>query len=406
MRYFRQSWFIALCFFILIKPGCISGMAVLAPLDTVLNLLRILLVLFEILVFMKSMLVVQKNRLLGVFSLVLLSILWEPASTVLNGKNIADVGALLNNLGIALTTYMGLRINYDAFIEGIAKITGAYVILNCLTVILFPAGMYASAQYTQNFFLSYRTAWFAIYLLALTAVLMWNANARTQASRSFAIAVVLSAAVSMILQWTATGLFCFVLGGIVLAIFSRTSRKPLGIFWILLGESAVFWLVVIARMLEMFSFLLVTILKKDLTLTFRTRIWDNALIAIQKHFLIGVGRLDAGQMRSILGYGVSHPHNHYLYVTLCFGVVGLVLFLLTVYFANKGKVSYGKLQEGRIMMASFITLLTAGQVESFPATWGYIMPLFLIAAALHRNDGMRKKSKMNNGRNISILYHK
>lgn len=390
MRYFRQSWFIALCFFILIKPGCISGMSVLAPLDTVLNLLRILLVLFEILVFIKSMSVVQKNRLLGVFFLVLLSILWEPASTVLNGKNIADVGALLNNLGIALTTYMGLRVNYDAFIEGIAKITGAYVILNCLTVILFPAGMYATAKYTQNFFLGYRTAWFAIYLLALTAVLMWNANVRTQASKWFAVTVVLAAAVSMIIQWTATGLFCFVLGGIVFAIFSRTARKPLGIFWILLGEAAVFWLVVIARMMEKFSFLLVTILKKDLTLTFRTRIWDKALIAIQKYFLIGVGRLDTGQMRSILGYGASHPHNHYLYVTLCFGVVGLVLFLLTVYFANKGKVNYGRLQEGRIMMASFVTLLSAGQVESFSATGGYIIPIYLIAAAIHCKAGMRK----------------
>lgn len=406
MKYFRQSWFIALCFFILIKPGCISGMAVLAPLDTFLNLLRILLVLFELMVLIKCMLVMPGNRLLGVFLLVLASILWEPVSTVLNGKGTADVGALMNNLGIALTAYMGLRIDYDAFVEGIAKITGAYVIINCLTVILFPGGLYASEQYTQNFFLSYRTSWLAVYLLALTAVLLWNANVHTRSSKRFSVAVVLAAAVSMVMQWTATGLFCFTLAGIILAIYNRTEKKPLGILWIMLAEVAAFWVVVIARLMEMFSFLLVTVLKKDLTLTFRTRIWDNALRTIQEHFLIGVGRLDAKQMRALLGFGVAHPHNHYLYVTLCFGVVGLVLFLLAVYFANKGKVNQGRMQEGRIMMAAFIVLLSAGQVESFSATGGYLIPIYLIAASIHCKEGMRKETKVDNDRVLSIVYRK
>ena len=60
MRYLGKSWFIAICFFILIKPGCISGMAMLAPLDTLLNLFRILLVLYALMVFAKNMLVLPK----------------------------------------------------------------------------------------------------------------------------------------------------------------------------------------------------------------------------------------------------------------------------------------------------------------------------------------------------------
>lgn len=392
MRYFGKSWFIAISFFILIKPGCISGMAVLAPLDTLLNLLRILLVLYALIVFAKNMLVLPKNRLLGVFLLILMSILWEPISTFLNGKSAADIGALMNNLGIALIAYMGLRVDYDSFIEGIAKITGAYVIINCVTVILFPGGMYANEKYAQNFFLSYRTSWLVIYLLALTAVLLWNANVHSHSSKRWMLFVVLTAAVSMVMQWTATGLFCFTLAGIILVFYSWRDKKPLGISCIMLAEAAAFWLVVIARLMDMFSFLLVTILKKDLTLTFRTRIWDNALKTISEHLIIGVGRLDAAQMRAFLGFGASHPHNHYLYVTLCFGVVGLVLFLLTVYFANKGKVSNGRLQEGRIMMAAFIVLLSAGQVESFSATGGYIIPLYLIAAAIHCSIGIRKEA--------------
>ena len=75
-------------------------------------------------------------------------------------------------------------------------------------------------------------------------------------------------------------------------------------------------------------------------------------------------------MEAILGYGVSHPHNRYLYVTLCFGIIGLALFLLIVYYANKGTINSHRVREGRIMMAAFIALLSAAQVESLSATGG------------------------------------
>lgn len=66
--------------------------------------------------------------------LVVASILWEPISTLTGGGSIADFGALMNDLGIALVCYIGLRAGYDSFIEGVAKVSGAYVLINCLTV--------------------------------------------------------------------------------------------------------------------------------------------------------------------------------------------------------------------------------------------------------------------------------
>lgn len=265
------------------------------------------------------------------------------------------------------------------------------MLINCLTVILFPAGMYATTKYSQNFFLSYRTAWFVIYLLALTTTLLWNANVGSRFTKRFAIVVAVAAALSMILQWTATGLLCISIGGLVLLYCTWKKRNPFKISTVMLTEAAAFWAIVIARLMDMFSFLLVNILHKDVTLTFRTRIWDNALAAIQQNLLTGVGRLDAAQMEAILGYGVSHPHNRYLYVTLCFGIIGLALFLLIVYYANKGTINPHRVREGRIMMAAFIALLSAAQVESLSATGGYAIPLYLIAAALHCREGRRKE---------------
>lgn len=144
MRYFRNPNFISFCFLILIKPGCISGIPVLGILDTLLNMIRIMLVLFTLVVLFKNAQLLPVNRLFGVTMLVVASILWEPTSTLIGGGSIADFGALMNELGIALVCYIGLRAGYDSFIEGVAKVSGAYVLINCLTVILFPAGMYAT----------------------------------------------------------------------------------------------------------------------------------------------------------------------------------------------------------------------------------------------------------------------
>lgn len=53
MRYFRNPNFISFCFLILIKPCCISGIPALGILDTLLNMIRIMLVLFTLIIVQK-----------------------------------------------------------------------------------------------------------------------------------------------------------------------------------------------------------------------------------------------------------------------------------------------------------------------------------------------------------------
>ena len=113
MRYFRNPNFISFCFLILIKPGCISGIPALGILDTLLNMIRIMLVLFTLIVLFKNAQLLPVNRLFGVTMLVVASILWEPTATLIGGGSIADFGALMNDLGIALVCYIGLRAGYD-----------------------------------------------------------------------------------------------------------------------------------------------------------------------------------------------------------------------------------------------------------------------------------------------------
>lgn len=383
MKILKKPWFISFCYLILIKPGCVSGMPALSLLNTLFNLSRIVLVLYVFLIFLRYNSRVPNNRLFKVLLLTLLSIIWEPITTVLSGSSVADIGALFNNIGIAFITYMGLIAGYDTFIKGIARLTGAYVIINFATVLLFPNGLYASAVYTQNYFLSYRTAWFIIYLLALTTSLLWSENEHSRESKTWCVSVVVSAFISICIVWTATSIFCFSLAAIFLIVWRKKRWHGLGILKMMAIEAVLFWTIVVKQMQEYFSFIVVDMLHKDITLTARTRIWDNAINVISNHFWIGVGRLDTEQMRHILGFGVSHPHCRYLYITMCFGIIGLFLFLAIVYIANKGSLPENKKKEGQILSAAFIAMLTAGLVESFSATGGYIYPLYFLSASVH-----------------------
>ena len=383
MKVFNNEKFVALCYLVLIKPGCVTGMPILKPIDTLFNILRIFLFVFILISILKKRTFV-KNRLLGTMFLLIIATMWEVLSTFLNNATIGELGALFTNMGIIIFTYAALSTNENVYTRATAKVLGGYIIVNLITVLLFPNGMYQSSLYSQNFFLSYRTAWFTVYLLGLTTALLWHENEKTVSSRNWCFMVIVAAYASMIIEWTATGLFCFTVAGLFI-VFWRLSkrRKVLGIKTVMLIEAIVFYVVIIERMMDRFAWLIVGILKKDITLTSRTRIWDNAIRIIKEHYVIGVGRISAGEMRNLLGYGASHPHCRYLYLMLCFGVIGLGLFLIAVYYSTKGNVAENKERNNQIVMASLIAMLTACQVESLSATGGYMYPLLLIAAGLH-----------------------
>ena len=85
---------------------------------------------------------------------------------------------------------------------------------------------------------------------------------------------------------------------------------------------------VILRNISAFRWLIVDALGKDLTLTTRTLIWDNAFIEILKSPIIGKGQMGGANIADILGYSAAtHCHNEILQVLLLGGVILLTVFL-------------------------------------------------------------------------------
>lgn len=92
--------------------------------------------------------------------------------------------------------------------------------------------------------------------------------------------------------------------------------------------------VVVLRLQELFSFLIVDILHRDLTLTTRTVVWDKAFDVIESAPLFGYGLEDSVTAQIRFGT-VESSHNFFLDQIYYGGVVALCLLVVGLYMVGR-----------------------------------------------------------------------
>ena len=377
---FHRKRFVAAATLLLYKPGFVSAMPAFGYLDSFINIARLVLIVFVVL----SLIVERVLRLddtLKVLLLVLLGEAWKIVSTVLSGNGMDNWGAMLNTVGQALFVYTAIRTDDKAFFQGAGAVLGSYVLLNLLSILAFPNGMYSTSVYTQNYFLSYRTAWLPVYLTTSAVVMIQCIYYPGRYARQWAFLVMGSMFMSLIIVWSATGLFTLTIAAGAGAFwYYRKHSRAISMRTLVIAEIALCLGLVLFQIQESFSFLLVNILQKDVTLTARIRIWSNAVQLIREHFWIGIGDLTTEKMRIVLGWGASHAHNYYLNTQLHYGLVGIVNWLLILHYSTR-KMEHDRRQPYvYVLMAVYLAMLTAFQVEAYMSIGYYLYPIYLISA--------------------------
>lgn len=385
MKAFHNKWFVFFSMMFLFKPGVLSGISSLGVIDSLFDIMRILLCFICGLLLIKSAIPVNKASI--VLGLIACNEVWKILSSLMNGTSYTDWGSTLNVYGISIFTYLALRQSPKAFFKGGSLLLGSYAVINTLTVFLFPNGMYASSMYTMNFFLSYRTAWFVFYLEAAFLCLLNNELYPSKEAKSWLVFVLLCEYLSMIKVWTATGLLCITLGLLLVYLWKKKRIPSLSVKAIILVEMILCAIIVLFHMQEKFSFLIVGILKKDITFSQRVRIWNNALNAVLKSPWIGYGAMNTSRAVSILGYGVNHAHCYYLNTALYYGIIGLGLGLYTIYYAFSGQAK-NKIEQSveYINLGMLISLMTAFQVESMMSIGYYLCMMYIVVAYLNSKN--------------------
>ena len=316
----NQRWFIALVFMALYKPAMFSQMPALHTFDTILNVFKIMVIAVLGVWFVYFY---QKVSLFFV-GIVFFEV-WRVLATIYCGGDYTSLFlTILNALAICLVVEMGLKTDPDALLDGASFTLGLFVLINFVTIILFPQGMYEFNNYTQNYFLGYRNNSIMLFFPAIIFSIVRSLRKYNKLTLSSFVITAVSFA-NVILAFSATsviGMTVFILF-LLLALINKMP-KFLNIITYLAINITYFFGVIILRLQEAFAFIIVDMLGRDLTFTGRTKIWDGALAAFAKSPVFGVGEIESQASRDLIG--ATHAHNYYLDLLYKSGLPGFLIF--------------------------------------------------------------------------------
>ena len=199
--------------------------------------------------------------------------------------------------------------------------------INFYTIIKYPNGLYLTDLYSSNWFFGYDNTHIFMYLPAL--ILMFCTK---KIFKPYGILLFLVITFSVFKCFSANSVVAYSIF-LLYFIFNRyvSKIKILNIKSFFFIYIILFFLFVKLRIQNLFEWFIVGVLKKSLTFSTRTFIWDRVEKLIIKHPFLGYGQESNLTIVSKLGDPhYTHAHNTFLDVLYKCGLFGFVFHLLLI----------------------------------------------------------------------------
>lgn len=291
------------------------------------------------------------------------------------------------SLSLILLFNNGVKRNKINLFRSMSIFFSIMLIINTITIVLYPNGMYIRnvTGLKDNWFLGYRnnhiTYILPLYLSTIiNSFLKYNYLSR----KSKFISIIL-----LILTFftkSSTSILCMTLLTLSL-LFNKQIYVYIRNLYIYVFSYIILYLsIIILRIQEIFSFLIQNILKRDLSFTGRTRIWDYMLNGIKETPFLGHG-LEQSAIR-YEKYKVWHAHNQILEIIYETGLIGFLLFITNLSIALKELKKYWNYEIAKSLAAFlfifFIMCLT--EVYSYWYFFYIITTICNISYLLRRHE--------------------
>lgn len=210
-------------------------------------------------------------------------------------------------------------------------------IIDIVSMVLYPQGLYFDGLYSENWFLGYKSNRFKYYLpLCVFASLISYFR-----HKKFVISVFVIIAITIYgmfyTESTASGFSLLIYGLLLLLMNMLDVGKIKGrnkfYKFFFSYKTAIIFFVSTAMMIFLISYLPIIqdivylLFKKDATLTTRTAIWATCLLQVMKHPFIGIGFVDSSTfIRITNNIYASSAHNMILTILISGGVLSLILY--------------------------------------------------------------------------------
>lgn len=246
------------------------------------------------------------------------------------------------------------------------------VIIDLMTMVLYPSGLYRDSVYSLNWFLGYKTLRL-VYLLPLCIFEGYLSNL-LKGKLCFRSYCIFTVSIISLLYSQATsasaclGLVCLLIIGLnyvqKIKIFEKLIKWVCNYKIILPVYGVVVFLTVILPNSSFIQTIITQVFHKDATLTTRTILWAQCLELIRTHWIGGIGYLSVGQYQDLMNsVYYSSPHNMVLSVLISGSIIGLVLYILLTIISWK-KLKHRKDNLGSIVSFGLIGNFLVGITSS------------------------------------------
>ena len=253
-------------------------------------------------------------------------------STVLNNADVPGcIFLAIRTIGLCMIVDYGIKRDTKVFLNAFEFFLSVLVYINLFSVIIFKDGMYVNSTvgYTENWILGYRNL-HILYILPAILVSFINSYYKEGKLTIRNYILLIASYLSIYLVKSGTSLIgmTIIVGLLILNnIFKKI--KLLNIKNYFLAYIILFLAIVIFRIQNLFEYIIVDILNRDLTLTGRIYIWDYVIEFIKERPILGYGVEDSILRLNKTSFMVStHAHDQILEIIYKSGIVGSSIYFI------------------------------------------------------------------------------
>lgn len=253
-------------------------------------------------------------------------------STVLNNADIPGcIFLAIRTIGLCMIVDYGIKKDAKVFLSAFEFFLSVLVYINLISVIIFKDGMYVNSTvgYTENWILGYRNL-HILYILPAILVSFINSYYKEGKLTIRNYILLIASYLSIYLVKSGTSLIgmTIIVGLLILNnIFKKIKLLNIKNYFLVYIIS--FLAVVIFRIQNLFEYIIVDVLNRDLTLTGRIYIWDYVIEFIKERPILGYGVEDSILRLNKTSFMVStHAHDQILEIIYKSGIVGSSIYFI------------------------------------------------------------------------------
>lgn len=329
-------------------------------------------------------------------------------ATLMGSKDIYTLFAYyVPFLAISMYSEMMIKIDFKTFMNVLAMVLGTEIFINFITVVQNPSGLYGEGDYGSfKYFLGYDNASAQTVVLGVIFIII-NIYMNTKKLGKLGIFTIAIGIMTYLIAWTVTPFMAMIISSILIiyVTIGNKDKKTLVRYDIFFWLSIIaFIIIVVFRMQNYFSYFIEDVLKKDLTFTGRTTIWDKSIEYFKESPIIGNGVYNFNARLKNSNIGIYHAHCTYLNILMESGIIGFILYIGILLYVNiqLNKVKYTIIYKMVSIGFLAVFILTLMDVFRVNYTFYILINLGIYSSLIHRQyfegESYEKNRDNNNNR--------